>query len=139
MKNWMLAVFSLLLAGCAGAPAWVATPHVIVPATRVSPSLIPPTLTLAPARTILPVLTATPASPVDTPVPLPVLRAGQPVTITQLYQMNASFGWGLEPAGHLLRTANEGETWRDVSPPAGSIFGPGFFPLTAKTAWVVPV
>lgn len=97
--------------------------------------------TAIPANASLPVATKTfpPATPVPAPTSLDMLHVGQALTITALYQMNASFGWGLEPGGHLLRTANEGETWRDVSPPGGFISADGFFPLTAKTAWVVPV
>jgi photosystem II stability/assembly factor-like uncharacterized protein len=73
-------------------------------------------------------------SPIDS-TPLTALQPGSPVTIIRLYQMNASFGWGLEPGGHLLRTANEGETWRDVTPPAGRISADGFFPLGVDEAW----
>ncbi len=86
-----------------------------------------------------PVPAAAPAGAVPAGVEspaLPALQPGQPVTITDLYQMNASFGWGLEPGGHLLRTANEGETWRDVTPPVGSVAADGFFPLGQDAAWV---
>jgi photosystem II stability/assembly factor-like uncharacterized protein len=104
--------------------------------SEIQPVIASPAPIQASAATRVPTATVYPGLTPSNNPPLPVLQAGQPVTITDLYQMNASFGWGMEPGGHLLRTANEGETWRDVTPPAGIVSADGLFPLGADSAWV---
>jgi photosystem II stability/assembly factor-like uncharacterized protein len=50
---------------------------------------------------------------------------------------DATTGWGLESAGHIVRTTDGGSTWRDVTPPHGRYDETDFFALDASHAWAV--
>jgi photosystem II stability/assembly factor-like uncharacterized protein len=73
--------------------------------------------------------------------------AGQSVNIDRLDMVDARHGWVIsrevEQAPHVLRTADGGQTWVDVTPP--QTIADGYFPpydfatgifLNAETAWV---
>lgn len=134
----------------------------VVPVTLVVATEAPPTTTAAPLPTKTPAPSATPAateavpdtapSPSPTtpsPVgePLPVLVAGQPVTLTVVKLLDATSGWAIGYGtgdiayDHVLVTTDGGQTWRDVSPPEARPGEPagraavGFF-QDAQTAWV---
>jgi photosystem II stability/assembly factor-like uncharacterized protein len=68
------------------------------------------------------------------------------VTITFIQMVSAAQGWALgnigDPSDHVLRTADGGNTWWDISPPEATPQGDGekraeaFF-LDSETAWVI--
>jgi len=95
------------------------------------------------------------ATPEPEPEPQPeekliaLYPAGQPVNITELHMLDATYGWAIsedEQAQHVLRTSDGGKTWVDVTPPQTTTVDPsgllyynttaGFF-LNAVTAWVI--
>lgn len=107
-------------------------PGTSVPATATqAPSPAPATATtvpptIAPSQKAAPSPSALPATassvPVSlTPVPIATLAPGQAVTITTIHMLDANAGWalgGAESTGdHVLRTADGGQTWSEVSPP----------------------
>lgn len=96
-----------------------------------------PALTLSPTATpsVLPLVTHTPT---NAPTPIPPLSARKSITITSLHMIKTDVGWALETTGHILRTADGGSTWRDVTPPQGRYVSGGFFPLNADQAWATP-
>jgi photosystem II stability/assembly factor-like uncharacterized protein len=101
--------------------------------TSAPPTLAPASPTLAPANTA----TAIPlAVPTNTPVP-----SGLPLTLISLRMSSATAGWGVgQVAGdtndHVVRTANGGFSWADVTPAGqtGKVV-PAF--LTAQSGWAV--
>ena len=155
-----LAGLCLALFSCS-VPGMLAT----LPATAVPtlPPLSADTSTLAPlpADTPAPTPSATPTlASTDTPslppapvAPTPTLGGpaiahlvpGQKIDIMNIHMIDANQGWGIggvnKASDHVFRTADGGQTWRDVTPPqpapaAGVSFsGMGYF-LDADTAWV---
>ena len=76
------------------------------------------------------------ATPELTQTPFPSLQVGKSITLTSLKMINATNGWGLEIAGHIVRSTDGGQSWSDVTPSnrPGDAFG-SFF-LDAQSAWV---
>ncbi len=61
---------------------------------------------------------------------LPRLASAQPVTVTAINMLDTRLGWavahsGGDPNDHVLRTADGGQTWGDVSPPQPAGAGEG--------------
>jgi len=94
-----------------------------------------PLPTATPAPTILPTPTAN-EQPTNTAIP--ALAAGQKIKLTWMHMFDASSGWGIESAGHILRTQDGGNTWEDVTPPGGIYDQGGFFALNNEIAWATP-
>ncbi len=74
------------------------------------------------------------------PPALSHFRAGDDLTLTSIHMTTNTQGWGVS-GSNILRTADGGQTWRDVTPPESfpsginsSIFAS--FP-DAQTAWVI--
>ena len=159
---WALSLV-LGLTACGG-PSAPATDTAVPPATLTS---APPTATAAPpTETPLPTLaptetettpaTETPLSPEavsPTPsvepiigAPIAQLTAGQVITLTSINMYDANAGWAIGKAApesddHLFRTADGGQTWKEVTPPqpldVAATFGQsaaGFF-LSPARAW----
>jgi photosystem II stability/assembly factor-like uncharacterized protein len=133
----------LTLTGC------VTTPTPISPGEI--PTSLPPTATLPPSPTVLsPTDTPTAVPPTSTPTAPPqnVIQhfpSGQETTVTDIHMIDGTIGWaigGLTSIGdHVLKTADGGKTWKDVTPPetvditGTQQIAAGFFQDT-KTAWV---
>lgn len=112
------------------------------PPSTASP--IPPTATAPPVGSPIP--SATPEVGGPAALPIAHLTAGQPVTVTTIHMLDAATGWAVgqavgDPDDHLLRTADGGLTWRDVTPPENNDpaaplgkAATTFF-LDANTAW----
>ncbi len=72
----------------------------------------------------------------ETPVgePMVLLKTGQPLTITQITMIDLTSGWGIgqqsDDVDHVVRTADGGQTWKDVSPPQ-------YFDPSIESRWVV--
>ncbi len=137
MKKPVPLLFCLLLAACGSFQVDVE----IRPLPTATP---PPTPTFTPTRAPTASLTVTSGSApaatdlVPTLTSLPVLRGGLPVSLTAIHMFSATSGWGIEAAGHVLRTNDGGLTWRDVTPPQGKYTDGGFYALDAATAWAAP-
>jgi photosystem II stability/assembly factor-like uncharacterized protein len=76
---------------------------------------------------------------------LPVLKAGEPVTITFIRMVTSESGWGVGTTwgnvDHILRTNDGGESWWDVSPPdpgpvEGGVIRAEVYVLDNESAWV---
>lgn len=65
------------------------------------------------------------------------LEEGRTVKFSSLHLQDATAGWGLEIAGHIVRTTDGGTTWQDVTPPNGIYNATTFFDLDANHAWAV--
>jgi photosystem II stability/assembly factor-like uncharacterized protein len=91
-------------------------------------------------RMASPTTTYVPAVPlVLTPTPILPLKAGQPITITDLHMFGDTRGWAIESTGHIVHTTNVGHTWQDVTPPQALPYNAGgFFALDADSAWATP-
>jgi photosystem II stability/assembly factor-like uncharacterized protein len=116
-----------------------------LPPTATTPPTKPPTATASPATD-----TAEPTATVETaPGSIAHLAAGTPVTITAMNMLDTTTGWAIGGTGslgdHVLRTADGGETWADVTPPepAAATSTPGFLLdahghfADADHAWVI--
>ena len=138
----LMILISLSLAGCS-------TPATVEPATLILTSF-PPTQTVSPSATPMPpTVTPTPEPPTATAPPvnaIPHFPTGQEFTVTSIHMIDASIGWatgGLVNVGdHVLRTADGGATWADLTPPEEAApdgerkTATGYF-QDAQTAWVV--
>jgi len=78
--------------------------------------------------------------------PIPLLSAGTEITIHEVQMINAQYGWALtqDASGrdHILRTANGGLAWRDITPPqpfdpSRSRFPAGVIFSDPNTGWAV--
>jgi photosystem II stability/assembly factor-like uncharacterized protein len=135
--------FCLLIAGCAG-PGSAITP---APATASAtltqsiPSATPSETATPPAATATVTAAPAPAAP-----PFAHLAPRLEVTLSRIHMSNRQEGWAIGTAGdgmeRVLRTADGGQTWADVSPPQPVPVDPqvglqaaGYFP-DASTAWV---
>lgn len=104
---------------------------------EVSPTTPPPSPT-APPPTEIP-----PATPQGNP--LPALKTGNKITLTQVEMVDNNRGWGIgtqnEGDDHILYTRDGGKTWQDISPPVNKPEGVqklqawGYFD-DHDTAWV---
>ncbi len=165
-KTWVVLIVCLLTASaCSPIPVAEETPTLAatqvaptpapthaptatpVPATKSSPSPtpIPPTATEVPSSTPE-AETATPETGGPAINPIVHLAAGQPVTVTTIHMLDATTGWAVsqaegDPDDHVLRTADGGLTWRDVTPPENTDpaaplgNGATTFFMDANTAW----
>ena len=91
--------------------------------------------------------TETPANPTQPPSTMSIehLSAGQEIKVTNIHMLDAAQGWaigGLDANGdHILRTADGGLTWQDVTPPepmaasSATQSAIGFF-MDLNHAWV---
>lgn len=152
-----LALALALLSACAvptSQPAQTATLPPIEPtAAAQSTATLPPgtptpavTVTPAFTSTLAPTVTAAPASTAT--LAAPAVPASQTkVSISYIHMLDIANGWGIgktaaSPADQILRTADGGVTWQNVTPEAAlkSASNPdqaatGFF-LDLKDAWV---
>jgi photosystem II stability/assembly factor-like uncharacterized protein len=129
---FVLVVLAGLLSAC-GAPAASPSPAsttanlIAVQPTAAAPTQLPASPTPEPA-------TATSVPPTETKVPGPV------ITLSQVHMLDATNGWAWGPKTdttfRLLRTADGGQTWLDVSPKPDSTGYYGGFFLNAQDAWV---
>jgi photosystem II stability/assembly factor-like uncharacterized protein len=62
---------------------------------------------------------------------LPPLRPGQEISLARIAMIDGTNGWGQTASGHLVRTADGGATWLDVTPLDNALF---FF-ADAQNAW----
>ncbi len=148
---WLVALLVLLLPACnfltGVSPAPTRTPPpspaVEVSPTRPSPSPPPPTQPL-PTETLPP--TSVPPTPttVSLPTETPTLASagGIQPTILEIHMATQSQGWAvgtlMDAYDHILRTADGGFTWEDVSPPLeGTATKATAFFLGTDNAWVV--
>jgi photosystem II stability/assembly factor-like uncharacterized protein len=107
------------------------------PGLTPAPPTFPPTDTaIPPTETPIPA-TVTPIPPTETPLPLSPSPSG--IHFTSLSMLDALDGWAeaLDADGvpTLLRTADGGRTWVDVTPPNASLGFSGGVYLDARTAW----
>jgi photosystem II stability/assembly factor-like uncharacterized protein len=131
----LVSVF-LLAGGCAPAG------QVLIPATQTAietSSAIPATATAPIIQTPAPSPTAVPTE-APTTTPAPTLTGATQVitpTLTRIDMLDENNGWGLTDQS-VLRTANGGKQWMDVTPTGISgTAGPlGFF-LDVNSAWVL--
>ena len=123
----------VLLAACTVPPASPSTP----PALQSASITQTPLTTVFPPATFMP-FTTTPAATGTLPVPLPRLEVGSSLEFDSIHMIDPQSGWGIEKGGHIVRTADGGDTWEDVTPPHGSFDNNGFFALDADTAWSTP-
>ena len=144
------AVLALAAASCVPATTVPATATIVPSPIPATVTVVPPTV--APSQTPVPspsaepaTATAEPASP--TQPPLVALAPGQPITITTIHMLDANTGWALggsESIGdRLLRTADGGQTWTEVSPPQpapttdqGLQVSPAVNFVDADNAWI---
>lgn len=94
-------------------------------------SRVPPTSESGPSQT---------QQPNPLPTGIATDQAGTPVTITNIYFWDAMNGWGIgtvvdDPFQHVLRTADQGNTWVDVTP-AGAVADPQTPNTAAISAFV---
>jgi len=106
-----------------------------------SEKAVPPATktTLPPVQTALPA-TKTTFPPTQTSLPPTETHAPGPAqTLDQIQMLNANDGWGwASKAGNitqLLRTADGGQTWLDVSPQGEYVYYGSFF-LNSQAAWL---
>jgi photosystem II stability/assembly factor-like uncharacterized protein len=149
----VLVLTVLALSGCGAPPP-------AVPTTTVQPASTPaetPT-PYVPAYTPTPRPSPTPFYPTVQPTPLPRLPlvhlpSGQSIQITTIKMFDLNVGWGIGNlpgrSDHVLRTADGGRTWTDVTPPQSvpvALTSPDIelpalpvaaFFLDAATAWAV--
>ena len=128
--------------------------------TATEPAVVPPTETPAAGSSSSPgsssssqtTSTSGPAEPPTSTAqppsgaPIAHLPAGQNVKITFIKMLDATNGWGIGglngSSDHVLRTADGGLTWKDLTPPEPAPAAPqshkqaiGFF-MDAQKAWV---
>jgi len=120
-------LLTTLLAAC-NAPARIA--------------LAPETAALAPLPTeISPLPTQTTLPPISTAVPpTQTVPPGNPLAITQIHMIDTANGWSWvskeDGSSQLLRSADGGAIWINVTPPQQSITPYNGFYLDAQTAWL---
>lgn len=134
MKKLVFALFCLLLltTGCGKFNVQVQ----IVPSETV-----PATPSLAALTTATPTATPTSAPPTATVFVPPTLTptpAERPITLAAIQMHDVSRGWGVESSGRILKTADGGGLWKDVTPPQGTFDRHSLFAFNSEAAWVVP-
>ncbi len=91
-----------------------------------------------PSPTITQSVHSVPPRPIATAELPPTLAAGHAITLTSLHMVDAITGWAIEATGHIVRTADGGERWGNVTPPEGTYTQGGIFALDAAIAWATP-
>jgi photosystem II stability/assembly factor-like uncharacterized protein len=124
------------------APMPSATPMPGVTSTLTAtpvPSATPtPGATFTSTATPTSIATPTPsATATSAPSPTPLPPTQQPLVLRDIQMMTVADGWALERGGkeRILRTADGGLTWRDVSVPADR--NPGVTPSPAESAYLM--
>jgi len=146
MLVFSLAACNLLAVSTPAASPSPEKPTNLVPTQTVppQPSLEAITSTVEPLSTetvtpiiVVPTETITPwPTEVAQPPAAPTLLAGSPLQLDEIHMVNLSDGWGIS-GRLLLKTADGGRTWREVTPEAGQAdMVSGAF-LDAQSAWVV--
>jgi len=102
------------------------TPTVaFVPTETTIPTVLEPTEVFTPWPTVA----AQPAAGASLP-------AGSPLQLDEIHMVSLADGWGIS-AGILLKTADGGHTWREVTPQAGQADALYAAFLDTQTGWVV--
>ncbi len=137
MRRLLLVIFILLLAGCDTAqtspqaspiPAYLPSlPNTKRPVVSTLDNVIPTRTTIGVTPSLQP-----------TEKPDPLLRSGQPINIITIHMFDFNTGWGIESTGHIVRTRDGGNTWKDATPAQGVYQDGGFFALDANNAWATP-
>lgn len=129
-------------------------PDITETPTKFIPASMTPSITLTPSVTPAGSATAAPTRMPATLV-IPTLQPGSSLGLSTIQMINAEVGWGMytrpekdfrpdirldfttpsQPEGYILRTADGGKTWQNVTPPTGAYSPGGFFALDANTAW----
>jgi photosystem II stability/assembly factor-like uncharacterized protein len=134
----------LLCLGCGrGALSSTDTP---MPSATPAPSATATTLPTTPTPVPSATATALPATrigiqtPTTVPSPTPTPPAQQPLVLSYIQMMTTADGWAMERGGEerILRTADGGLTWNDVSVPADrnpADRNPGVTPSPAESAY----
>ena len=129
-------LFALVLAACSPATT---TRESTISVTNTATPLISSTLAV-PSSTVTSV--ATEVYPTFTPAPtstaIATLKAGQPLTLSNIHMNDEQKGWGIDVGEHIVHTTDGGYTWRDVTPRNGAYRDSGFFALDSETAWATP-
>ncbi len=141
IKNFpILLITALFLSACSifSPPSPTAVMPTIEPPTP-EPTALPPTE----EPTLEPTVAPTPVTPIAH------LAANSEVVITSIQMLDANTGWGIGqgksayPGGddHVLRTADGGLTWKDITPPQGIVAeqtqsATAFF-MDETLAWVI--
>ncbi len=118
----LLTLFTLILAGCGGGQRG-SNPQ--------SPGSATPTISSA-TPTSVPTPTPTQIPPLPTPT-----RPAQPIVpFTLMHMLDQQHGWALT-ASSILKTADGGQTWQDVTPSKiNALIGAGTVFYNPLTAWV---
>lgn len=127
MKKLILAVLCLYLVACGTFNVKVdVVPSATAPvrATLVVPTSAPATSTATPTQT-----------PTLTPIPTEVDPA---ITLTGIQMSDDLQGWGVTSLGRIVKTANRGLFWHDITPSEGGFERGGLFALSDNLAWAVP-
>jgi photosystem II stability/assembly factor-like uncharacterized protein len=141
----LLGILALLLA--CQMPLLSSTPTAVPPTSAAATSLPIDTFATQTAQALLPSSTpaATPMATSAPTTPIAHLASGTQLTITDIHMETTSNGWGTgtgpsDQTVHILRTADGGNTWSDVTPPEGAVSGfssvPAAFFMDDAKAWV---
>ncbi len=112
-----------------------ATPPTVLPPASVTAS---PFVTLDRKFTPNPLFTLPTQTPYPSDTPRLNLGQGAAVTLIDLHMITRAAGWGLADQGRILRTADGGRTWKDVTPSTDYFYDGGFFARDANEAWATP-
>jgi hypothetical protein len=152
MRKTFFTVIAILLVGCINTQTEQPIQTQTLPIHSTSTSFLPArTGTLIP--TITPDATATIASSNSitptikpafsteiysfTTTPVSTIQPGQVAQLIYIDMNNDRAGWGIEVAGHILHSVDEGQTWKDATPPQGAYNSGGFFALDENQAWAI--
>jgi photosystem II stability/assembly factor-like uncharacterized protein len=139
VRFFMIALMMGALAACNLPAASTITPTVSSEPANLTPSAQPATETAPPATaTVETPPTASVPAPSDTPAGSPA--TGLAVPLYQINMLNTNDGWGWATGqgdtSQLLRTADGGQTWTDVTPQGQFTYYGSFF-LNAQAAWLL--
>jgi photosystem II stability/assembly factor-like uncharacterized protein len=144
--SFLRAILGALITGLLVASACTPkTPALAPAAPPAAPTTLPPAATMPPATvTLSAILQASPSATLTTApsaTPSAIQTAASPVvnpTLTRIDMLDEKNGWGLTAQG-VLRTADGGSQWIDVTPPGLSepASPPHGFFLSLDTAWIL--